>query len=70
LSGAGFPEFSQPSSKLVRRAEISSKRRLVETPRPWRLSVAMDVARCTKNWHGPVDDLHSIENKRLKIANF
>jgi hypothetical protein len=30
----------------------------------------MCISGCTKNWHPPVDDLHSIENKRLKITNF
>jgi hypothetical protein len=34
LSGAGFPEFSQPLNKLNRRSEISIQRKIVRNSAP------------------------------------
>jgi hypothetical protein len=65
-----FPNFHSRATSWNAAQKYPSNFRLFETPRPSRLLVAVCISRCTKNWHPPVDDLHSIENKRLKIVNF
>jgi hypothetical protein len=61
-------DFHNPPVILSRRTPISRNRKSPETPRQSRVFAERFRGFCTKSGHRPVDELHSIENKRDKFA--
>jgi hypothetical protein len=61
-------DFHNPPVILSGRTQISQNRKSPETPRQSRVLRKGSAGLCTKSGHSPVDELHSIENKRDKFA--